>query len=266
MWYVHVVGANENSGKALVFESPNPAGAGNININANIELASISSTTLTFQAKGGIGGSGNISNVGSVMFDNRGTVDGDLITTENITYSGVISGEGSFEKQGLGSLILSGNNTYTGSTTLSAGTISITGINASTALSVASGSVLTVTGSLSDSASVSVAGTYNANATDTIGSLSGAGSIVLGSGLTVGDGSDTTVSGVISGAGSLTKQGDGTLTLSGENTYQGETVVNAGTLTITNDLGLGSADGATTVNSGGTLDLSSVDVAGEFDA
>ena len=83
----------------------------------------------------------------------------------------------------------------------------------------------------------------------TIGGLSGSGSFVLantilftgGAGysngapvaLTVGfNNSSTTYSGVMSGAGSLIKVGSGTLTLSGANTYTGNTTVRAGTLEL----------------------------------
>ncbi|MBU3547450.1 autotransporter-associated beta strand repeat-containing protein, partial [Polynucleobacter sp. MWH-Jannik1A5] len=78
-----------------------------------------------------------------------------------------------------------------------------------------------------------------------------------------GSTTDTTFSGVISGAGNLTKVGSGTLTLSGTNAYTGTTTVSAGTLLISNDAGLGDTIGGTTVHSGGTLDLYGVVVGAE---
>ncbi|MDR0577289.1 MAG: autotransporter-associated beta strand repeat-containing protein [Candidatus Accumulibacter sp.] len=60
-----------------------------------------------------------------------------------------------------------------------------------------------------------------------MGALSGAGNVINTHGLTAQSG---TFSGVISGAGSLTKTSAGTLTLSGVNTYTGATAVSAGTL------------------------------------
>ncbi len=68
--------------------------------------------------------------------------------------------------------------------------------------------------------------------------------------LTVGDDSNTTFSGTISGAGRLVKQGAGTLTLSGNNTYVGPTDVNAGTLLVN---GTHNNGGMYTVGSGATL-------------
>jgi len=66
------------------------------------------------------------------------------------------------------------------------------------------------------------------------------GSLILASNLvtsafndaTIGGNGATTVSGVISGAGNLIKDGSGTLTLSGANTYSGETIINAGKLAL----------------------------------
>ena len=103
------------------------------------------------------------------------------------TISGIVSGDGSLTKAGSGTLTLSATNTYTGDTTISAGT-------------------LTISGTLADTTDVINSGTYDVDVTDTIQSLSGSGVVELATGitLTTGDGGDDTVSGVIS-AGSLTK-------------------------------------------------------------
>jgi len=93
----------------------------------------------------------------------------------------------------------------------------------------------------------------------TVGSIEGAGTYYLGSRtLTVGGNNlSTTVSGIIAdggwsggSGGSLVKEGLGTLTLSGANSYTGATTVNAGDLDITGSIGNTSG---VSVNAGGKL-------------
>ena len=96
-------------------------------------------------------------------------------------------------------------------------------------------------------------------ALETIGSLAGNGSVLVKDGTltTGGTNASTTYAGVISGtAGSLVKQGAGTMTLSGVNTYTGATTVAAGVLAANNDASLGTAAGGTTVQVGAELDVS----------
>jgi autotransporter-associated beta strand protein len=106
---------------------------------------------------------------------------------------------------------------------------------------------------------VSAGATFDVAASETIGSLAGAGSVTLGSNslYTGGNNSSTTFSGAISGTGSLNKMGSGTLTLNAVNTYSGPTNVTGGALTLG---GTGSAlNDATNVNvgAGATLNVSS---------
>ena len=155
----------------------------------------------------------------------------------NDTVSGVISGSGSFIKAGSGTLTFSATNTYTGDTTISAGT-------------------LTVSGTLADTTDVINSGTYDVDATDTIQSLSGSGAVELANSITLtsGDSGSDTISGVISGAGSFSKSGSGTLTFSTNNTYTGDTTINAGTLKLTGTL----SDSTDVINSG-TYDVDATD-------
>ena len=95
-----------------------------------------------------------------------------------------------------------------------------------------------------------------------VGSLSGAGSVINSSGswstLTVGnDNTSTLFSGVISGSNALTKVGTGTLTLSGANTYFGNTLVSSGTLRLEGGANRLPAAGTVMTASGATLDLNS---------
>jgi outer membrane autotransporter protein len=174
---------------------------------------------------GGTSGSivGNVANNG-IFAVNRSDV---------FTFRGLISGTGAFQQNGTGTTIFTANNTYSGATTVSAGTLQAGAANTfapSSAFTVASGAALNL-----------------ASFNQSIGSLAGAGSVTLGSAtLTTGnDNTSTTFSGTISGAGSLTKIGTGVLTLSGVNTYSGGTTL-AGTLSLANNQALGSGALTTT--------------------
>ena len=104
-----------------------------------------------------------------------------------------MSGTGGLTKQGPAIFTLSGANTYTGATTINAGTLQLGAANR-----IADTSALTVAGGA----------TFNLNNfAETIGSLAGAGNVTLGTGtLTAGgDNTATTYSGMMSGTGGLTK-------------------------------------------------------------
>jgi autotransporter-associated beta strand protein len=130
------------------------------------------------------------------------------------TWVGAVSGSGGFTKRDGGTLELAGTNTYAGATSVAGGTLragSGSAFGTSSVMSVAGGATLDLNG---------FSYTFN--------TLSGDGDIALGSAtLTTSDGA---VNGVISGSGGLVKNGPGTFTLGGANTYAGGTTVNGGTL------------------------------------
>ena len=178
-------------------------------------------------------------------------------------------------KAGAGVWELSGANTYTGNTTLSAGTL-VAGNNAAfgtgTLVLSGTGAVLrgdgtprTLANAVSLTQSMTLGGasdlTFTGNLTQSGGSrtltvtntglTTLAGTVVLAENnqartLTVspGAGSSVVFSGVVqngagSGADNLTKSGAGTLTLSGANTYTGNTTLSAGTLVAGNNAAFG---------------------------
>ena len=137
------------------------------------------------------------------------------------SFSGALTGTGSnaaLTKTGTGTLILAGNNTYAGATTINAGTLQIG--NGGT------------TGSLSLSSAITVNGTLAFNRSNTI---------------TQG----THFNSVISGSGGVTMSGTGILNLSGSNSYSGNTTINSGTLVIGNPSAAGT--GRIIQNSGASL-------------
>lgn len=164
-----------------------------------------------------------------------------------------ISQEGgvfSLVKNGSGSLELTGDNSYSGATTINAGTLYALGagrnsIGDQSAVTIAAGAALAL-----EHGGTSVSGMAGDN--ETIGSLAGAGTVTLGAQtLTVGaNNSSTAFSGTIGGTGGLIKIGTGTLTLSGVSTYTGGTTITEGTLRLAVDQALG--QGLLTLQ-GGTL-------------
>ena len=190
---------------------------------------------------GGTSGSivGNILNNSELVVNRSGT----------LTLSGAISGSGILTKTGAGSMTLSGNNTYTGATTIKQGAISVSNIVVSSGASnlgnatsaVVLGDTLGHTGILSYTGATA---TYTRGFTVQSGggeidtTTSGqtltiaTGGIANGGVLTIGGSGNTTISSVISGSGSLAKTGAGTLTLSAFNTYNGPTTIANGVLKI----------------------------------
>ena len=168
----------------------------------------------------------------------------------DLSVSGVISVTGAFgiTKTGAGTLALSGANTYTGTTTISQGTVSAIKVAVSSSNSSLGNATSAVvlgdasnTGTLSytgNSASYTRGFTLNAGGGEVDVTTAGqlltiaTGGVTADGLLTVGGAGDTLISSVISSSGGLGKTGSGTLTLSGANTYAGSTTINAGTLAI----------------------------------
>ncbi len=73
--------------------------------------------------------------------------------------------------------------------------------------------------------------------------------------LTIGNSSNTTISGAVTGSGGLIKVGNSTLTLSGADTYTGSTIISGGTLAVT---GGWLASSNVIVGTGRTLDISTL--------
>ncbi len=198
-------------------------------------------------------GSGSVTN-NAVLAFNR---------SDDITVANLISGTGGVVQAGTGTISLTGANSYSGTTTISAGTLSVGA--GGTSGTLGSGAVtnsatlqfnrsddITVANDISGTGSLTQLGagtttltganTYSGTTTISAGTLSvGAGgtSGTLGSGAVTNDAAlafnrsdDVTVANAISGTGALSQLGAGTTSLTGANTYSGVTTVSAGTLSI----------------------------------
>jgi autotransporter-associated beta strand protein len=170
---------------------------------------------------GALTGTGNAGVSGTVTLAANTTV-GAATGSDTLNLSGVVSGSGmNLEKVGAGTVILSAANTYSGATTVTAGTLQ-----------------------LGDGG--------------TTGTLNTAGTITVATGATFAvDRSNDVVQGTdfsgaaITGAGGFTQAGSGTTTLNAANSYTGATNVDAGMLMINGNQS--TATGTVTVESGATL-------------
>jgi autotransporter-associated beta strand protein len=204
--------------------------------------------------------SGNFTFVGSNALNlGSGAVTlsaGRTVTTTagNLSIGGVISGAYSITKVGAGTLTLSGADTFTGGTTLSAGQLNI---NNAKALGTGT---FTVSGGTIDNTSGAAITDSNNNAQAWNGDFSfvgssalnlGTGAVSLGAnrGVTVSAGT-LTEGGVISGAYGITKAGAGALSLGGADSYSGTTSVNAGAVQLANSNALQNSTVSVGVNGG----------------
>jgi autotransporter-associated beta strand protein len=175
--------------------------AGTTTVNAGATL-SINDLSMTVK---------NLKGAGAVSL---GTKAATQLTLGSANFTGVISGAGGLKVNTAGTVDLIGTNTYTGGTTMSAGTLELGN----------GGTTGSVTGSIGDNGALVF---YRSNA--------------------------ITYSGVISGTGNVSNSGTGLLTLSGNNSYSGGTFINAGVVIATNANALGSSSSHVTLAVGTEL-------------
>jgi autotransporter-associated beta strand protein len=226
------------------------------------------SAGLTLRGRTGIEFQGDLSGYNGTMTGTDGrisfnpiSVDTGLANTHS--FSGEIAGNRPVVKNGAGTTILSGNNTYTGTTSINEGTLQISSIkNTSVSSSIgapttaADGTIaigdLTTTGRLAYTGTgdttnrvINLNGTTGGATLDQSGTgllkfdsyftATGAGSKTLtlqGSTTGMGEIAGAIVNNSATNRTALTKTGTGTWTLSGTNTYTGLTRVSGGTLIV----------------------------------
>jgi autotransporter-associated beta strand protein len=183
--------------------------------------------------------------VSSGTLAGSGTLDGNLTysSSSNSTFDGVIDGASVVTKSGAAILTLTGDNSYTGGTAITAGTVAV-GDGTVAQASLGTGPVtINTSGTLS----------INLDSGETIANaVTDNGHVVA-----TGSASDYTIGSAISGTGNFTKTGANAVTLTGVNTYKGGTTITAGTLALGNgtvaQASLGT--GLVTINTTGTLSI-----------
>ncbi len=177
------------------------------------------------------------------------------VTSGTLTMSGVLSGTSGMSKDGPGTLVLSGSNSFNGAVSVNSGILAVQNNNA---LGTASTSVRTTVndgatvqiGTASSALTVGESFTINGSGAggngvinNTGGNNTISGIITMATNSTIGAATGTTLSatGVVNGTANLTKVGAGTLVLSNSNTYTGATHINGGTLVVSSDTSLGAA-------------------------
>ncbi|QTN32068.1 autotransporter-associated beta strand repeat-containing protein [Akkermansiaceae bacterium] len=235
-----------------------------ITINSGLSLGSLAG--LTWNAPIKLGGDQIWSHGGNNTTAKR-ILGGTNLNGHQLTYNssntptngsllnhGSITGTGDIVKDGTGRVTLSsgtGDNTYTGSTTVKNG---ILAMGSATAL-----------GNVNNQLTVNTGGTLDmSNQSLTVGNLTGTGGVITSthtSGtrtLTIGSGNagggnfqGVIENGTTGSTTALTKTGNGTITLSGNNSYTGATNVNAGSLIINGNSS--TATGLVSVAAAGTL-------------
>ncbi|MBZ4860427.1 autotransporter-associated beta strand repeat-containing protein, partial [Salmonella enterica subsp. enterica serovar Typhimurium] len=181
-----------------------------------------------------------------------------------------VTGEGQIVKSGSDELIVTGDNNYSGGTTISGGTLTADHADSLGSGDIANSGVLKVgegdlENTLSGSGSLVKTGTgeltlsgdndYSGGTTIIGGTLTadhadslGTGAVANSGVLQVGEGE---LENTLSGSGSLVKTGTGELTLGGDNSYSGATTITDGTLIAANVNALGSGN----IDNSGTLIL-----------
>ena len=207
-------------GTDRLFEGPIDGGGALIKLGAG---------ALTLRGANTYGGGTTVSS--GALIGDTGSLQGDIAVAGTLrfeqasdgVFSDRLSGDGDVIKEGEARLSLTGSNSgFGGDLRVERGTLGAgigNSLGAATLVSVAEGAVFELEGG------------------EAFGALEGAGLIdTQGFDLGVGgDGRSTVVSGPILGAGHLSKQGSGTLTLSGANTLSGGVTVEAGALRLSGD-------------------------------
>jgi len=219
-------------------------GGGNLNLGGTSQSVGAVSVT-TAAASGDTISNGNLTGTSYAVSNAAGNV--------GISARLLANGSAGLAKTGNGTVTLSGANTYTGATAISGGALTLSGsgtLGTGSALTLGGGS-LNLGGTSQSVGAVSV--TTAAVSGDTIGNGSLTGTSYAASNVAT----TATISAnlLANGTAGFTKTGNGTVILSGNNTYTGNTTVSAGALNVQSANALGSTAGSTSVAANQVLQL-----------
>jgi fibronectin-binding autotransporter adhesin len=220
------------AGSSVIVESGGQIVVGNHGGNGTLTIAdgaSVTGDSVSIAADAGSVGVLNIGAAAGSAATAAGTLDtgsvtfgagtGTLVfnhTDTGYIFDPTISGNGTVDVLA-GTTILTADNTYSGATTISGGTLALSG-----------------TGGIASSSDVIDNGTFDISSTSngaSIASLNGSGSVTLGTQTLTLTNANDTFNGVIAGSGALVV-GAGQEVLDGVNTYTGATAVQGGTLLV----------------------------------
>ena len=174
-----------------------------------------------------------IQTAADIILANQIIASGDVTLdtmANNSALTGVVSGSANLDKVGSGSLALNGVNSFVGELDVQAGSVAINnahslGANSNSVL-LANGTALETAAAVTAQQAIQVSGDVSVNTA----------------------GHDSTLAGMVSGAGNITKMGTGTLNLQGVNTFVGNLSVSGGTLGVSTDANLGATSNKVMLN------------------
>lgn len=204
----------------------------------------INLTNATLRSEDGV-----ITYGGNIALSGSNSIDV-VYAGKNATFSGSVSGTGSLTKVNAGDLILSGNNSYTGGTTVNAATLRATkasalaGYNVSAKINVANGATLAV--------NVGASTEWTASEVDSLLTANNAGFVA---GSAIGFETSNAIvpfqyGNVITGSVGVKKLGNGVLVVTGANSYAGTTSIGTGNVSAYSALQIGNGGTSGTVGSG----------------
>ncbi|WP_156345272.1 beta strand repeat-containing protein [Verrucomicrobium spinosum] len=263
--FVHRGGTLANVTSVTAGSAHDAFSFGDVNVNYAVNLTSTGSANYSYVGTGA--GATYSQNIDFGAYYRDFVVADSAGASADLTVSGLLSGTGGFSKSGAGTMVLTANNTYAGRTQVLHGTLVVGDGGTAGSLGGAAAAVV-VNGTLAFNRSDSLTLANQVTGYGSLNQRGGGGTLILtgannymggtvistGSTLQVGDGgtagtlgsgavqnagtlvfnrSDSFVVGnVISGSGSVVKNGAGTLTIELPASYTGSTSINSGTLAL----------------------------------